>query len=155
MLRDYEQSADVLQKVFLKLYLSLPQLEQDKSFKAWLFCVANNCFVDERRFQNRRSTFYFSELSYIFDDNKHCLLEELIEKSPLPEEIATEQDTWQHLLQAIESLPTRYRSVVFLRYIAQCSFAEIGQMLHMPQTTAKTYFHRAKPQLRALLKERV
>jgi DNA-directed RNA polymerase specialized sigma24 family protein len=41
--------------------------------------------------------------------------------------------------------------VVLLRYIAQLSFAEIGQVLQMPEATAKTYFQRAKPLLRATL----
>jgi DNA-directed RNA polymerase specialized sigma24 family protein len=31
------------------------------------------------------------------------------------------------------------------------SFSEIGQTLNMPEATAKTYFQRAKPLLRAAL----
>jgi RNA polymerase sigma-70 factor (ECF subfamily) len=88
------------------------------------------------------------------DDNELCFLEELSEDRPLPEEIAVVQETRQHLLQAIEALPVRYRSVVLLRSISQYSFAEIGQTLHMPKTTAKTYFHRAKQRLRAYLMEK-
>ena len=39
-----------------------------------------------------------------------------------------------------------------LRYTLQKSFAEIGQILNIPEATAKTYFHRAKPFLRSSLR---
>jgi len=55
------------------------------------------------------------------------------------------------LLEAIETLPLRYRAVVLLRYASQLSFREIGQELGIPHATAKTYFHRARKPLRALL----
>ncbi len=35
--------------------------------------------------------------------------------------------------------------------MAQLSFSEIGQILDIPVATAKTYFHRAKPQLRVAI----
>ncbi len=46
----------------------------------------------------------------------------------------------------------KFRSVVQLRYAGQLSFAEIGQVLRMPEATAKTYFHRAKLLLRTTLR---
>ena len=57
----------------------------------------------------------------------------------------------QRLLDAIETLPVRYRAVVLLRYTTQLSFREIGQRLSIPEATAKTYFYRARKPLRRLL----
>src|SRR6266536_2759818 len=82
ILRDYDLSCDILQQVFLQLYISLPTLKTNKPIK---------------------------------------------------------------------SLPPRFRSVVFLRYAKQLTFPEIGRTLGMPEATAKTYFSRAKPLLRASL----
>ncbi|HXZ05096.1 MAG TPA: sigma factor-like helix-turn-helix DNA-binding protein, partial [Ktedonobacteraceae bacterium] len=70
---------------------------------------------------------------------------------PLPEEVAEHHDVQDRLLSAIKSLPPRFRSVVFLRYSGQLTFPEIGRKLGMPEATAKTYFSRAKPLLRASL----
>ena len=62
----------------------------------------------------------------------------------------------QEILQeAIAELPPKFRAVVLLRYTAQLSFAEMGHALHMPEATAKTYFQRAKPLLRAMLKSQI
>ena len=41
-IKDSEQVYDVLQHVFLKLYLSLPILVTNVSLKGWLFQVAHN-----------------------------------------------------------------------------------------------------------------
>jgi RNA polymerase sigma factor (sigma-70 family) len=71
--------------------------------------------------------------------------------SPLPEEIAERHYVRDRLLRAIQTLPPRFRSVVFLRYSKQLTFPEIGKTLGMPEATAKTYFSRAKPLLRASL----
>jgi RNA polymerase sigma-70 factor (ECF subfamily) len=59
----------------------------------------------------------------------------------------------EQLNRAIRMLPARYRDIVLLRYVAQLSFAEIGRTLHIPESTAKTYFQRAKPLLRISLSE--
>ncbi len=70
---------------------------------------------------------------------------------PLPEELAERRDLQACLQQAIGALPPKFRAVVLLRYAAQLSYAEISQVLQMPEATAKTYFQRAKPLLRATL----
>ena len=43
---------------------------------------------------------------------------------------------------------------MMLRYTRELSFLEIGETLHMPEATAKTYFQRAKVQLRGVLQQR-
>ena len=75
----------------------------------------------------------------------------MIDPRPLPEEIVEQRDLQECLQRAIRRLPPRFRSVVLLRYAAQLTFAEIGEVLGMPEATAKTYFYRAKPLLRTML----
>ncbi len=148
ILGDYDQSCDVLQHVFLQLYLSLSTLKKDKPLRNWLFQVARNRCLDELR---RKRTVPFSSLELIEDEDDVSWLSSIRDPNPLPEEIAEQHDLQERLQRAIESLSPRYRSVVRLRYIGQQSFAEIGRALHIPEATAKTYFQRAKPLLRAAL----
>ena len=61
------------------------------------------------------------------------------------------QDSLRLKQQAIRGLPPRFRPVVHLRCFGQLSFSEIGRTLQMPETTAKTYFHRALTRLRSAL----
>jgi RNA polymerase sigma factor (sigma-70 family) len=149
ILGNRQQVEDVLQFVFLQLFLSLDTLHADKSIRAWLFKVVYNRCMDELR---RVQPIYFSELKVSEDVEDDFIPFEFVpDSTPLPEDIAEQHELQQRILRAISILPPRLRSVVFLRYALQKSFAEIGQILNIPEATAKTYFHRAKPYLRASL----
>ena len=147
-LGDYDQACDISQQVFLQLYLSLSTLRTGDPLKAWLFQVARNRCLDELR---RKHAIHFSELESVSDEDELSPLAAMPDTSPLPEELAERHDLQERLQQAIEALPPKFRSVVLLRYAGQLSFSEIGQVLAMPEATAKTYFQRAKPLLRTAL----
>lgn len=151
-LGDYDQACDILQHVFIQLYGSLKGLRTDKPLKAWLFQVARNRCLDELR---RKRVIHFSELEPANDDEELSPLAALPADGPLPEELAEQRDLQQRLQEAIQTLPIKFRSVVLLRYAGQLSFSEIGQTLNMPEATAKTYYQRAKPLLRAALMNQV
>jgi RNA polymerase sigma-70 factor, ECF subfamily len=148
ILGDYDLSCDVLQHVFLQLYLSLPTLKKDKPLRSWLFQVARNRCLDELR---RKRSIPFSTLEVSEEEEEGSWLASLRDPNPQPEEVAEHHDLQEKLQRAIDGLSPRYRSVVRLRYNGQQSFAEIGRALNIPEATAKTYFQRAKPLLRAAL----
>lgn len=149
-LGDYDQACDVLQQVFLRFYTSLPNLEITEPFKPWLFQVARNCCVDELR-RRKRYAMHFSQLETENNEGEMTYVGDMVDSGPLPEEIVERHDLQHDLQSAIQSLPPKFRDVVTLRYLAQLSFSEIGKTLHMPEATAKTYFHRAKVLLRKTL----
>ena len=99
----------------------------------------------------RKRTLHFSELEWVNDDDEVSPLAAMPDPDPLPEEWVERRYLQACLQQAILTLPPKFRAVVLLRYAAQLSFAEISQVLQMPEATAKTYFQRAKPLLRAML----
>ncbi len=149
VLRNHQQVEDVLQFAYLKLFLSLGILHSENSIKAWLFKVVHNRCIDELR---RMQPIYFSELQLSENvEDAFIPFEFILDPGPLPEEIAEQHELRYCILRAISVLPPRLRSVVFLRYTLNKSYAEISQMLNIPEATAKTYFYRAKPFLRAKL----
>ena len=152
ILRDYDQACDILQQVFLQLYLSLPTLDTKRALKGWLFQVARNRCLDELR---RKRLVRFSELDTFNDEDESEVLAFVSDTRPLPDEIVEHHELQEKLLKAIQCLPPKFRSVVFLRYSEQLTFAQIGKALGMPEATAKTYFTRAKPLLRALTEIKV
>lgn len=154
---DIELARDVLQFVWLQFYLAMPGLlqkpvivEDNASLKAWLFCITRNRCIDEMR-KSRRRPHLFSELSPSSEDEEQSPLSEMLDAAPLPEEQAEQHDDQARLRRAIETLPPKYRAIVWLRYTQELSFNEIGIRLNIPTNTVKTYFHRARPQLCAVL----
>lgn len=148
LLGNYDLACDILQDVFVKFYLSLPDLRIDQPLKPWLFQVARNCCVDELR---RRHPISFSQLEGSDEEDEVSPIAILPDPDPLPEDIAEHHEFQQILHQAINELPLKYCQVVLLRYSARFSFIEISRILNMPQATAKTYFQRARPLLRQAL----
>src|SRR6476660_5278291 len=77
-LKDYEQAFDVVQFVFLQLYVSLPKLHMHlysprtkTPLKSWLFQVAWNRCMDELR---KQRPLFFSELEIFDTDDDLSLL---------------------------------------------------------------------------------
>jgi len=153
-LGEYDQACDVVQHVFLQLYISLPKLLTGDQLKPWLLRVAQNSCRDELRKRRRRRVTLFSALEWQAEEDDISPLATLPDLHPLPDEVAEFNELQRRLMCAIQSLPTKFRSVVLLRYIHQYSFSEIGQALEMPMTTAKTYYYRACSKLRTSLVSR-
>ena len=145
LVRDEHLAHDVLQHVFLQLYRSLPTLVPGGTLKAWLSQVARHCSIDELR---RRRHLLFSEIEPFPEGGEYSFLATLPDPDRQPEEQVELRELRQLLLEAIETLPSHYRAVVLLRYDTQLSYREIGRALRIPETTAKTYFYRARKQLR-------
>lgn len=150
-LKDDEQVSDVLQQVFLQLFLSLPILLTTVPLRAWLIQVARNRCLDELRRRRRQATMPFSTLERECGQEAQSLVEAIPDPEPLPEEVAERIDLHRSLQRAIASLPPKFRSIVLLHCFNQLTFAEIGRMLNMPASTAKTYFYRSLPHLRTAL----
>jgi len=145
---EYNEAHDVLQQVWLQLYLSLPKLYPNVQLKPWLLTVAHNRSLDVLR---RRRFLSFSEVEKGNEEDETAFLNTIPDTSLTPEELVEQRDLQQAIQRAIQTLPGTYRTVVLLYYREQMSYAEIGRVLKMPVSTVKTRFHRAKPFLRDVL----
>src|SRR5438270_7802022 len=151
MLKDDDAVYDVLQHVFLQLYVSLPTLLTDVSLKAWLFRVARNRCLDELRRRRRRAEIPFSTLERECGSEEQSPVEAIPDSGLLPEEITERIDLYGSLSRAVCSLPPKFRSIVYLRCFGQLSFSKIGRTLNIPEPTVKTCFYRSLPRLRRAL----
>ena len=145
---EYHEAQDILQQVWLQLYLSLPTLDPHVHVKPWLFTVARNRSVDALR---RRRLLFFSELETVNEEDEATYLDTIPDTSPMTEEEIELRDLQREIQRAIHTLPCIYRSVVSLYYREQMNYTEIGRTLMMSVSTVKARFHRAKPFLRDVL----
>ncbi len=153
-IRDEEQTSDIMQHVFLQLYLSLPKLGAEGSLRAWLYQVARNRSFDELRRRQKRHLQNFSELELCVDGEDISFLERIADPRPLPEEVIELRDCQDYMLLSAQKLPPKSYAIVLLRCLKQLSYNEIAQELEMSAATARTTFLRAKPLLRAALAAR-
>src|SRR5437588_9357542 len=150
-LKDDEQVNDVLQHVFLQLYLSLPVLLRNVSLRAWLFQVARNRCLDELRKRHRRAEIPFSTLEWKYREEEFAPIEAIPDPEPLPEVVAERSVLQRSLQLALFALPLKCRAFVHLRCVRHRSFVQIARVLNISENTVKTYYYRSLPHLRRAL----
>ena len=148
---DYHEAEDILQHVWLQLYLSLAALRPSVQIKSWLLAVARNRSLDFLRHKQvlSKHLFFSCEGEARIEEDDVSFLEAVPDTSSTPEELAELHELQHEIQTAIRALPLVYCPVVGLFYRAQLTYAEIGRILDLPGSTVKTYFNRAKPFLRA------
>ena len=149
---EYHAAEDILQQVWLQLYISLATLRPNVQIKPWLFTVARNRSLDFLRHKHvlSKRLLFFCEVEARFEEEEVTFLDTILDTSPTPEEQAELHDLQREIQHAIRALPHTYYPVVWLSYAEQLNYAEIGRILDMPGSTVKTQFNRAKPFLRAV-----
>jgi len=152
---EYHEAEDVLQQVWLQLYLSLATLRVNGQIKPWLFTVARNRSLDALRHERLHSQHLLSFRDVVVRNEEHeaTFLDAIPDMSPTPEELLERQNLQHEIWRALQSLPHKYRSICVLYYSEQLTFSEIGRILDIPATTVKARFYRAKPFLRVVFTE--
>lgn len=129
-LKNREDTEDVFQNVFMKYALSSAVFENLEHEKAWLIRVAINACKD-----------YLKS----FFRSRTVPLDELIEQ---PAQVS---DDDRFVLEAVLSLPIKYRRVVYLHYYEGYTAPEIAKILHKNTNTVYTLLTRSKKLLRERL----
>lgn len=125
-LKNQADTEDIFQTVFLRYLLHAPAFETPEHEKAWIIRVTLNACKDLRRALFRRRT---------------VPLEEAVQ---LPATATRDRQ----VLEAVLSLPEKYRQVVYLHYYEGYTAAEMGQLLGKNVNTVYTLLNRARGLLR-------
>lgn len=127
-LKNYHDAEDICQTVFIKYMCSDIEFESKEHEKAWIVRVTINACKDVLKSFFRTRTVSFNELICESD----CISPES-----------------SSVLEAVLSLPPKYKNVVYLHYYEGYTAPEIGKILKKNTNTVYTLLTRAK----ALLKE--
>jgi RNA polymerase sigma-70 factor (ECF subfamily) len=135
---DMPFAEEVVQESFLRLWRKPEVLEQPSdSVRAWLFTVARNLVIDDRR-----SARYVRELQ---TDN--------VPERPSIDAIGPAFDKWI-LSDALQSLSPDHRNAIVRAYYLGQTVADIAQQEQIPEGTVKSRLHYALRALRIALQER-
>lgn len=129
-LKNAADTEEIFQSVFLKYALSSAEFESREHEKAWFIRVTINACKDMLK---------------SFFRSRTVPLEELAE---LPAEMS---DDNRYVLEAVLSLPDKYKEVVYLHYYEDYSAPEIGKILGKNVNSVYTLLNRARQQLREKL----
>jgi RNA polymerase sigma-70 factor (ECF subfamily) len=110
---DLEDARDIVQDVFVKLSQNLATLDQER-LAPWLFTVCRNRALDHHRKHQR----------IVVMETETLDLEPAAD--PAPNDAMEKRETATALRDLIESLPTRQREAVRLKFIAGLDYQQIS-----------------------------
>jgi len=138
--RDRGRAEEMAQEAFLRAYRGLRQWRRDAAFSTWLFAVATNLYRSElRRIPDR--TVSIEDVT------------ELRDSRPGDGGLA-EEDRYQAVRSAIQTLPDKYRDPMILFYFHEMDIAAAARSLNLPQGTVKARLSRGRELLRERFERR-
>lgn len=140
-------AADLAQAAFLKAWQSLARFEAKSSFFTWLYRIAVNLALSDRRGRARRRLRLVSEL-----DNGNGSPSAL--EPPADDDAARALDLGdlkQRIADALDELDDEFKTVVILKDIDGLDYAQIVEILDLPLGTVKSRLHRGRLRLREIL----
>ena len=128
-MKNKPEAEDMMQETFLRLISSGKTFENERHEKAWLIVTASNLCKNALK--------------------RHWRKEESIDDNVALASQVVESDN--SVLEAILSLPTEYKTVVYMYYYEGYSTEEIAKHLRCPSATVRTRLARARKLLRSML----
>lgn len=133
---DKNDVEDCVQEVFIDVFYKIGNFRFQSRFSTWLYRVARNKAVDVLRKPRFRLPHVDSEaVKEQFDAESGFEEQRVVEATDL------------RVRHAVQSLPTRQRSVVYLFYWLEVPIAEIAELMSMKSGTVKSELYRARQRL--------
>lgn len=146
-IKDYNEVENVAQEVFLQIYISLPQYNND-NFKGWISRIASNKSIDWLR--RKRSKFKEETL-----ENSEDIIDKLgANQKENPELLLIEKENKESLKEALYSLPDIYRITIEKFYFEGKSYEEIALEENITVKAVASRLYRGKNILKEKWRER-
>ena len=129
-LKNYADTEDIFQTVFLKYALSSVEFKSKEHEKAWMIRVTINACKDLLKSFFRKHTVSIDQM--------------IEEPAPVPQD-------HREVLEAVLSLPKKYKDVVYLHFYEGYTAPQIGEILGKNVNTVYTLLTRAKKILKTKL----
>ena len=131
---NFEDSEDISQDVFLKLYKSGKTFKDDEHRKAWLIRVTINTAKSllRKSWRTKRDAF------------------DMLENTPYYSDVAERE-----LFDCVMRLPEKYRTAVYLYYYEDYPVAEVAKLMGISKTAVTTRLSRAREQLKTTYREEI
>ncbi len=133
---------DLTEEVFLRVLDAIERFQwREAPFSAWLFRIAHNAVISQRRKEGARGR--SSPLSEAFPVD-----------SQGPEEMVANRLALNEIMKAAETLPEAQRRVISLRFAAGLTVAETARAMGKGEGNVKVIQHKAIAKLREMLAQR-
>ena len=139
MVVEHEDTNDILQNVFIKVWKNLGEFREESNLYTWLYRIATNETLTWIEQQKRRSSISISDNEDLFSERLKA------QKDFDPNKIE-----WK-LQQAIQTLPDKQKLVFNLRYYDEMPYEKMADTLGTSVGALKASYHHAVKKVEAFL----
>ncbi len=125
---------DVLQDICVRVISKINTLREPERFRPWMAVLARRQALRYRQRKSQRKVSLDEEVAGQQCDYKAGQLLEKLER----------KEQYQQIMQAIKSLPEKYRQVLMLAYLDDLTYGQIAEILDVPFTTVQIRLLRAR-----------
>ena len=137
MTRDRHAAEDLTQETFAKALAAVRTFRPGSNFRAWVFRIGHNNFVNQKRADRRPM---------------HALPEDLAgQLANVAEDAAEHRETLEVVMRAVAELPPDFRAALLLRVEEGLSFRDVAKVLGTTEETARWRVFKARQKLLKVL----
>jgi RNA polymerase sigma-70 factor (ECF subfamily) len=146
-----EMAEDLFQEVWMRVMVRGAQFNGQARFDTWLFTIARNLVIDQRR---KRTMSSLDELFEVGNEDDRPLSFEAADDEPTPFDRFANLEDRERIAASLLELDTLYREVLVLRFHEELSLEEISKVTKAPLSTVKSRLYRGMAALKPKLERR-
>ena len=143
-----EMAEDLFQEVWMRVLVRGAQFNGKARFGTWLFTIARNLVIDQRR---KRTMASLDEMFEVGGEDDRPMSFEIADDEPTPFDRFANLEDRERIAGALLEMETLYREVLVLRFHEELSLEEIAKVTRAPLSTVKSRLYRGlaaiKPKL--------
>ena len=136
---DISLQEEIMQDVFVKLYLTLGRFQSERAIMRWIQLVTKSTIIDS----GMKAATYEKHIRIILDDEEifdSCI--NILENAPLDELV--KKEAAGELVNELCKLKPIHFEVIILYYYSEFSVKEIAERLHISENTIYSRLSRAR-----------
>lgn len=139
MTQNHEDTDDILQNTFIKVFRNIDQFESKSSLMTWMYRIATN------------ETLNFLKSKKVYDTLEHIPVQQHSERDGMMDA----DGLVKILAAAVESLPERQRMVFLMRYYEEMSYEDIAAITETSTGALKASYHHAVKKIESFITSKV
>lgn len=137
-MKNEQDAMDMSQEVFIRIYNNLDKFEFKCKFTTWVYKICVNTCLTELKKKYRINLPLEERYDY--------------GSTPSPEEIYEGEELKQLIGEEIDGMSQKKKRILKLRMLGNYTFDKIAEILHLPSSSVRTEYTRAKSQITESLK---
>ena len=143
MLKNEEDTKDLIQEIFIKVFNNLPKFKMNSSFSTWLYIITVNTTLNHIEKQKRKPTWWLTE-DY---DLEFCQQEESEIMHIMGKGVEAE-DVGVCIEETLEKLTESDKKILEMRFFDELDYQTISEKIGIGLTAMKMRLKRAREEFR-------